>query len=154
MAPTPAASINPRFPALTLRPLRGQIMTCPPRTSFNVAGATPADNSDPTNTLIPDPACWTDCCKLEFDVNSSPTGAGDCAHAEPQNNSSVTPLRTVALRTADIKVDGPGVDDLGIAGLGIDRLTYSSCTKSYFSIATATPWSCAVLSTRTTLPAQ
>ncbi len=110
----------------------------------------------------------------EFDVNNSPTWAGDCAHAETQNSGSMTPPRTVPLRTADLiindliinalliddlKVDDLEFDDLkfddpGITGLGIDRLTYSSCTKSYFSIATATPWSCAVLSTRTTLPAQ
>src|SRR5580765_182727 len=67
--------------AVTLRPLRGQIRTWPPRASLSVAGAMPADNSEPESTLIPDPAS---CMALELPVSeakSSPIGGVFCAAA-------------------------------------------------------------------------
>src|SRR5450432_1059443 len=85
MAPAPVASMSPCPLVVTLRPLRGQMRTWPPRNSLSVAGAIPADNSDPESTLIPEPAGCTELALPASDANSSPTGAGVWPHAGAQS---------------------------------------------------------------------
>ena len=51
-------SMSPGPAEFTLKLVRGQMRICPPRASFSVAGATPAESSEPEVTGIPDPVGW------------------------------------------------------------------------------------------------
>src|SRR5262249_53584046 len=52
-----------------------------------VAGAIPADNSDPETTVIPLPASCTDPCSPPCEANNSPTGTGPWATAGRQRKA-------------------------------------------------------------------
>src|SRR5579859_1952885 len=100
----------------------------------------PADRSEPETTLIPEPASSSVFCPFASDGKSSPSGTGPCARAQAQLSSAVNNARVACFRRDWIEI--------------IKTARYSWVTKSYLSMATATPCSCPVLSIRKTLPVQ
>jgi hypothetical protein len=63
---------------------------------LSVAGAIPADNSEPEYTLIPEPVGCMELGLLASDANNSPTGGTFCPNVGAvSNNDAAQPSRAV-----------------------------------------------------------
>src|SRR5262245_391344 len=102
MAPPPTPSMSPGPVALMVTLVRGQMRIWPPRVSFKVAAAIPAESSEPGTTLMPVPTGWTAVGTPGTDANNSPRGAGlgVCPPtASDSNGNSTARVTTLAVFT-------------------------------------------------------